>query len=141
MASIGHRTGLFDTMAGLPPATSAGIAEEAALAERCVREWLVVMVTGRIPARGTYRLPPEHAASLTRGAALGNMAVYAQHVALFGQVQDRLLACFETGAGTRCEDYPCFHQLMAEDCGQTATAGIFEHILPLVPGLDARLEA
>ena len=145
MISIGHRTGLFDTLAELPPATSAEIAEEAALAERYVREWLAVMVTGRIidydPARGTYRLPPEHAASLTRGGALGNMAVYAQHVALLGQVQDRLLACFETGAGTRYEDYPCFHHMMAEDSGQTVTAGLFDHILPLVPGLAARLEA
>jgi 2-polyprenyl-3-methyl-5-hydroxy-6-metoxy-1,4-benzoquinol methylase len=145
MVGIGHRTGLFDTMAPLPPATSAEIADEAALAERYVREWLAVMVTARIvafdPARGTYHLPAEHAASLTRGAPLGNFAVYAQHVGLLGQVQDRLLACFETGEGMRYGDYPGFHQMMAEDSAMTVTAGLFEHVLPLVPGLDARLEA
>ncbi len=143
MVSIGHRTGLFDTMAELPPATSVEIAEAAALAERYVREWLAVMVTGRIveydPEGRTYRLPPEHAASLTRAGTLGNFAVFAQHVALLGQVQDCVLGCFETGAGTRYADYPCFHQMMAEDSGQTVTAGLFAHILPLVPGLEARL--
>ena len=145
MVGIGHRTGLFDTMAALPPATSPEIAEEAALAERYVREWLAVMVTARIvafdPERRTYSLPAEHAASLTRGASLGNMAVYAQHIGLLGQVQDRLLACFETGEGMRYGDYPCFHHMMAEDSAMTVTAGLFDHVLPLVPGLEARLEA
>jgi hypothetical protein len=82
-----------------------------------VREWRAVMVTGRIVAfdtvRRTYHLPPEHAASLTRCAALGNLAVYAQHVALLGAVQDRTIACFETGGGTTYDDYPCFHHMIA----------------------------
>lgn len=145
MVGIGHRTGLFDTMAGLPQVTSVEIAETAALAERYVREWLAVMVTARIvdfdSAHGTYSLPAEHAASLTRGASRGNLAVYAQHVGLLGQVQDRLLACFETGEGMSYDDYPCFHHMMAEDSAMTVTAGLFDHVLPLVAGLDARLEA
>ena len=56
-------------------------------------------------------------------------------------MQDRLLACFETGEGMRYGDYPCFHHMMAEDSAMTVTAGLFEHILPLVAGLDARLDA
>jgi hypothetical protein len=40
MASIGHQTGLFDTMAMLPPSTSHQIATAAKLQERYVREWL-----------------------------------------------------------------------------------------------------
>ncbi|HSP56251.1 MAG TPA: transcriptional regulator, partial [Dehalococcoidia bacterium] len=70
MTSIGHRTSLFDTMSAMPPATSPEIANAAGLNERYVREWLGAMVTGRIveydPATKAYRLPPEHAASLTR---------------------------------------------------------------------------
>jgi hypothetical protein len=31
--------------------------------------------------------------------------------------------------------------MMAEDSAMTVTAGLFDHVLPLVPGLDARLEA
>lgn len=144
MLSIGHRTGLFDVLAKLPPATSARIAARAVLAERYVREWLAVMVTGRIvhydPQHQTYWLPPEHAACLTRGAPLGNLALFGQHVALMGVVQDRVLACFESGEGMRYDDYPCFHEIMAEDSGQTVTAQLFDVILPLVEGLTARLE-
>jgi SAM-dependent methyltransferase len=54
-------------------------------------------------------------------------------------VQERILECFETGAGVRYADYPGFHELMAEDSGQTVTAALFEHILPLVPGMETRL--
>jgi hypothetical protein len=48
MISIGHRTGLFDTMASLAPSTSQQIADESGLQERYVREWLGAMVTGSI---------------------------------------------------------------------------------------------
>ena len=34
MASIGHRTGLFDAMSGLPPSTTEEIAKKAMLNER-----------------------------------------------------------------------------------------------------------
>lgn len=144
MMAIGHRTGLFDVMAELPPATSGQIAARAALAERYVREWLAAMVTGGIviydPGRRTYALPPEHAACLTWKGALGNLAVFGQHVAVMGAVQDRVLECFETGGGTRYDEYPCFHQIMAEDSGQTVTAQLFETILPLLPEVMRRLE-
>jgi SAM-dependent methyltransferase len=144
MMSIGHRTGLFDTLAKLPPSTSMQIAAAAELSERYVREWLASMVTGGIvaydPTRSTYALPAEHAAVLTRGASLGNMAIYAQHVALLGVVQDRIIQCFETGEGTAYGNYPCFHQMMAEDSDQTVVSGLFDSILPLVSGLNARLE-
>ncbi|MGE0718115.1 MAG: class I SAM-dependent methyltransferase [Alphaproteobacteria bacterium] len=143
MTSIGHRAGLFDAMADLPPATSGEIAHAAGLAERYVREWLAVMVTGGIvehdPLARTYALPPEHAASLTRRAVPGNLAVYAQIVAMIGAVEDRVLARFKDGAGLSYDDYPCFHRIMAEDSAQTVTAGLFDHILPLADGLVDRL--
>ena len=47
MVSVGHRTGLFDTLATLPPATSVEVAEAAGLDERYVREWLDAMTVGR----------------------------------------------------------------------------------------------
>ena len=69
MTSIGHRTGLFDTMADLPPSTSGQIAHTAGLQERYVREWLGAMVTGRIveydATTETYTLPPEKFAVAT----------------------------------------------------------------------------
>ena len=69
MVSIGHQTGLFDTMASLSSATSDEIAAAGRLSERYVREWLGAMVTGRIveydPIGQRYNLPPERAAWLT----------------------------------------------------------------------------
>ncbi|WP_404402809.1 class I SAM-dependent methyltransferase [Pelagibacterium halotolerans] len=144
MMAIGHRLGLYDTLAGMPRATSTAIADKAGLAERYVREWLAVMVTGGIvfydPADRTYRLPATHAACLTSDAPLGNLAVYAQHVALIGQIQDRVLSAFRTGEGMAYGDYPCFHEIMAEDSGQTVTAQLFDVILPLAEGIIERLE-
>lgn len=143
MMSIGHRLGLFETLAGRAPATSTEIAAEAGLAERYVREWLAVMVTGGIlrydPSASRYHLPDEHAACLVKGAPLGNLAVFAQHVALLGQMQETALTLFETGKGTRYGDYPCFHQIMAEDSEQSVAAALLDHILPLAPDLEARL--
>ena len=144
MASIGHRTGLFDVMAGLPPSTSEQIASAAGLNERYVREWLAAMVVGRIvehnPEDETYYLPQEHAAFLTRAASPDNIAVTAQLIPLMGSVEDGIVESFKNGGGVPYSAFPRFHEVMAEDSGQTVVAALTDHILPLVPGLSERLE-
>ena len=145
MVSIGHRTGLFDAMASLAPATSAEIADAAQLQERDVREWLGAMVAaGVVDYRAesrAYRLPPEHAAYLTRAAAPSNFAVFAQYVPLLGSVEDDIIRCFAEGGGVPYSRYARFHEVMAEDSGQTVLPALKDHILPLVPGLIERLRA
>ena len=144
MTSLGHRTGLFDAMAGLPPATSAQIAEAAGLNERYVREWLGAMVTGGIveydPAAVAYRLPPEHAASLTRAVGPDNMATMAQYMALLAPAESELIECFRNGGGVPYSSYPRFSELMAEESGQVFDATLVDVTLPLVSGLVERLE-
>lgn len=143
MASIGHRTGLFDAMSRMPPATSREIAEGAGLDERYVREWLGAMVTGGVvevePETQRYKLPAEHAAFLTREAAADNMAVFAQYVGILGGVEDDVIDCFKNGGGVPYEKYPRFHAVMAEDSGQSVLSSLETHVLPLVPGLKERL--
>ncbi|WP_231510465.1 class I SAM-dependent methyltransferase [Fischerella sp. PCC 9605] len=143
MTSIGHRTGLFDTLAKLPPSTSQQIADAAGLNERYVREWLGVMVTGRFveydPVTGSYSLPPEHAAFLTRAASPNNIAVTAQFIPLLATVEDRVIDCFYKGGGVPYSAYQRFHQVMAEDSGQTVVAALEEYVLPLVPRLTEDL--
>jgi 2-polyprenyl-3-methyl-5-hydroxy-6-metoxy-1,4-benzoquinol methylase len=145
MISIGHRTGLFDTLADMPPATSVQIAEQAGLSERYVREWLGAMLTGGVveydAACGTYWLPPEHAASLTRDASPNNAAVFTQWIAVMGGVEDQVVEAFSHGRGVPYSAYHRFHEVMAEESGQTVVAALLEHILPLVDGLSERLEA
>ncbi len=145
MTSIGHQTGLFDTMAGLPPATSERIAKAAGLQERYVREWLGAMVTGRVieydTAEKTYVLPPEHAAFLTRAASPNNLAVTMQFIPLLGAVEEQIIEAFINGGGVPYSSYPTFHRVMAEESNQTVVAGLLNAILPLVPELPTKLEA
>ena len=144
MTSIGHRTGLFDAMSGLPRSTSEEIASAANLDERYVREWLGAMVVGGIVKHDsqldTYHLPPEHAAFLTRAASPDNIAVSAQFISVMGAVEDEIVEVFRQGGGVPYSAYPRFHEVMAEDSGQTVVAALFDHILPLVPGLTESLE-
>ncbi len=144
MISIGHRTGLFDTMKDLPPSTSEEIARVAELNERYVREWLGAMTVGRIvqydPESETYTLPQPHAECLTRDAAPNNLAAFTQYMSVLGSVETRIVECFEKGGGVSYSEYPRFQSVMAEDSGQTVLPALCEHILPLVPGLNERLE-
>jgi SAM-dependent methyltransferase len=145
MSSIGHRTGLFDTMEELPPSTSEQIAEAAGLNERYVREWLGAMVTGGIvrlnPETQRFHLPADHAAFLTRRAAPNNLAAFAQYIGQLGAVEDGIVECFHKGGGLPYSAFPRFHEVMMDDSGQTVVPALLDHILPLVPGLTQRLEA
>ena len=88
-----------------------------------------------------FVLPAEHAAFLTRAAAADNMAVFAQYIALLGGVEDDIVECFKKGGGVPYERFPRFHEVMAEDSGQSVLSSLESHILPLVPGLTERLAA
>ncbi len=144
MLSIGHRTGLFDHMQGQAPHSSAQLAELAGLDERYVREWLNCMVVAKIvdydPAGRSYLLPDEHANWLTRQSSDGNIAVFAQYIPMMGTVEDDIVHCFEHGGGVPYEKFDRFHEVMAEDSGQTVLASLEQHILPLVPGLVEQLQ-
>lgn len=144
MISLGHRSGLFDVMSKSSPSTSQEIATRAGLNERYVREWLGAMVTGRIvdvdPATMRFSLPGEHAAFLTRAASADNMAAFAQYIATLGGVEDDVLECFKKGGGVPYSKFPRFHEVMAEDSGQSVMSSLETHILPLIPGLRKRLE-
>ncbi|MFE5022617.1 class I SAM-dependent methyltransferase [Streptomyces sp. NPDC056656] len=145
LCSLGHRTGLFDAMAPLPPSTSVQIAKAAVLDERYVREWLggltVAGVVEYRPDDGTYWLPPEHAASLTRAAGPENMASLLQDLALLGIVEDEVLDAFRKGGGVPYSSYPRFQELQAEETGRVYEVALVDAIIPLAPGLPERLRA
>ncbi|MGH0032033.1 MAG: class I SAM-dependent methyltransferase [Myxococcota bacterium] len=145
MISVGHRTGLFDAMDGRPPSTSQQIADAAKLDERYVREWLGAMVTGGVvdveAGSQTYRLPAEHAASLTRAASPANLAVTFQWIPLLGSVEEKIVDCFRNGGGVPYEAYTDFHRVMAEESDQTVVAAVVDDILPGVPGIVEKLES
>lgn len=144
MISIGHRTGLFDTLDGTPPMTSQELADTAELNERYVREWLGAMVTGRIvdydAKSKTYSLPPEHARWLTRRASPENLAVTSQWISVLGNVESQVVEKFRQGGGVPYACFHRFHEVMAADSAQTVVAALEDHILPLADGLADKLD-
>jgi SAM-dependent methyltransferase len=145
MTSVGYRTGLFDTMAGLAPSTSQEIAATAGLQERYVREWLGAMVTGQVidydPNQRTYSLPPEHAASLTRAAGPDNIAALAPYFPLMGSVESEVIECFRNGGGVPYSAYPGLQEQLDNESRPVYDATLIDKTLPVVPGLPERLEA
>lgn len=145
LLSIGHQTGLLDTMAGLSPATSAQIAEAAGLNERYVREWLAGMTTGHVvdyePDSATYSLPAHRAAVLTRAAGPDNLALVTLFVPLLAEVEQKIIGCFREGGGLHYSEFPRFHALMAEQSGVVYDNALVDVVLPLVDGLVDRLRS
>jgi len=144
MTSIGHRTGLFDVMSRMRPATSGEIASASGLDERYVREWLAAMVTGGVvdyaAEADSYALPREHAALLTRASRPHSLAGTCQWIPVLGAVEDRIVECFERGGGVALSAYPRFHAVMADESAHTVVGSLVERVLPLAPGLRDALE-
>lgn len=145
LLSLGHRTGLLDVMETLPPSTSDEIAHAAELNERYVREWLGGLLAARVvehdPEARTWWLPREHAALLTRSASPNNLSAFMQYIASLGAVEDRIVECFHQGGGVPYAEFKRFHEVMADDSGQTIVSALFDHVIPLVPGLHEQLES
>jgi SAM-dependent methyltransferase len=145
LVSIGHQTGLLDTMAGLPPSTSTQIAEAAGLNERYVREWLGGMTTGHVvdydADAGTYSLPAHRAGVLTRAAGPDNLALVVLFLPLLSEVEQKVIGCFREGGGLPYSEFPRFHTLMAEMSGAVFDKALVDVVLPLVDGLPERLRS
>ncbi|MCC6387107.1 MAG: methyltransferase domain-containing protein [Dehalococcoidia bacterium] len=144
MVNVGHEVGLFEAMAGLPPATSDAIAETTGLNERYVREWLATMAAARVVdydhTAGTFQLPAEHAMSLTSAAGPANMALWAWGFIGCAEALDLLPDCFRNGGGVPYSRFTKFPKVMAAISGANYDTTLLSSTLPLVPGLVDRLE-
>jgi 2-polyprenyl-3-methyl-5-hydroxy-6-metoxy-1,4-benzoquinol methylase len=148
MISIGHKAGLFEVMAALPPGTSTDLASAASLNERYVREWLVTMYVSGIVEMETkgdgdahegkqvrlYSLPPENAAFLTWGRGPENVAVLSQYVSILSAYEARTVECFRTGRGVDGNKFAELKAIIAADAAQTISASLVDWILLLGGG-------
>jgi ubiquinone/menaquinone biosynthesis C-methylase UbiE len=143
LTSVGHELGLFETMAGLPPASSLQIADAAGLDERYVREWLGGMVTAGfvqyVPGDATYYICPDHTPFLT-GAGPDNLARMTRYLTVIGIVTPKIVEKFRTGGGLTYEDYPGFHDLQAQESAAVNDASLIDTIIPLTGEVE-RLRA
>jgi 2-polyprenyl-3-methyl-5-hydroxy-6-metoxy-1,4-benzoquinol methylase len=77
--------------------------------------------------------------SLTRASGSYNFAASMQWIPILAQVEDDIVNCFQKGGGVHYDSFKRFHEVMAEESAQTVVAGLFDFILPLVPGLEENL--
>jgi ubiquinone/menaquinone biosynthesis C-methylase UbiE len=140
--SLGYKTGLFTTLAELPPSTSAQIAEAAGLNERYVREWLgAVVVSGLVDydaAAQTYALPSANAMVLV-GSGTPVLAGHFQAVPVLFSTEAALLECFRSGGGLPYSAFAAFKSSVPVG-NEDGDAMLLEEILPESPGLTERLQ-
>lgn len=98
LISIGHRTGMFETLRQISPASASELASDAALDEAHVQLWLNRAVSTNLlifdDDSERYHLTPAHAACLTGSESSGNIARLAQYVSPFGLAEDQIIAAF-----------------------------------------------
>ena len=143
MVDIGHRTGLFEALAG-GPGTSAEIATRAGLNERYVREWLGAMATGGIviydAAQHAYTLPAEHAVCLT-GTSSRNLAPGARFLTMLAPHVAGVADCFRRGGGVPYSEFmPDFTEVADVSWRLLYDGLLIKGFLPAVKGLPDRLE-
>ena len=144
LIGIGFRTRLFE-LATAGPATSAELADRGGLQERYVREWLAAMASADIfeydAESRQFWLPVEHAAVLT-GDTYDNLAPLAYLVSVITRQGGAVTKCFSEGGGVPWEAYlPEMHDLMDILWQPMYRDSLVQQILPLAPGLIAKLEA
>jgi SAM-dependent methyltransferase len=138
---IGYKNHIFDTLENLnKPVTISELAVESGLNARYLREWLGIMVTGRIidlagnpDGEDTYFLPPARAAVLTRQAGSNNLGVYTQEIPLLTACAlEAVNAGFATGDGVPFSNYPDFQQFMSELANAKHQKMLVSEFLPSV---------
>jgi hypothetical protein len=134
MLGLGHRTGLFDAIAQMPPST---------------RPRLPARPVERVVRSGSARWSRAASSSLTRAICTpssrsqlaeprrNNIAVTSQWFAVLAAAEDALVDAFRHGRGVPYARSRA--EVMDEEI--QIWAGLMPHILPLAKGLEARLES
>jgi len=140
--AIGDYMGLFTAMSTLDePSTSNEIASKAGLNERYVREWLGIMVTGRVvianKGDSTFNLPKSYAKFLTPG--FESIAHQFKWLFMLTGVQKQLRECMKAGGGIHYSSYPEFHEWMNEYSVKRHEALLLQQHIPSINGLTEKL--
>ena len=138
---IGYRNRIFEVLTELnKPVSVTELASASGLSTRYLKEWLGIMVSGRIvklaqnqDGKETYFLPPEHAVFLTRKAGSNNLGVYTQEIPLLTSCAlEEVNKAFQTGEGVSFSCYPDFQCFMAELSDAKHRKVLLDEFLPSV---------
>lgn len=144
MVSLGHKLGLYKSMAGAGPLSAKEVSTRAGCAERYVREWLNAQAAGQYlayhPVSDTYELSPEHALVLADEDSPVFMPPAWQVPAAMWSDEPKALEAFRTGCGVAWSEHD---SRMA--CGVAAfyrngyRASLVSQWLPALNGVVERL--
>lgn len=144
MMSLGHKLGLYRTLAGAGPLTAEQVAERADCDPRYVREWLNSQAAGQyldyLPDSQCYRLSPEQAVVLADESSPYFMPHAWNVPASMWFDEEKTLATFRHGTGLSWGDHE-----PRMSCGSAAffrngyQASIVQHWLPALTGVVEKL--
>ena len=144
LAALGDRLGLWRLLA-TGPATSAELAERAAVDERYAREWLAAMTAGGYvvhdPATGSYTLPASHRPALADEG--GPMFFGGVHQEIYGALGaiEQVTDAFRTGRGVPQSAYgPDFWQGLTRFTTSWFDNLLLQQWIPAMPEVEAALE-
>ncbi|MCH9647953.1 MAG: class I SAM-dependent methyltransferase [Deltaproteobacteria bacterium] len=139
MVSIGHRTGLLDTLASMPPSTIEEIALRAGLQEGPVRDWLGALTAGGIvqylSSENLYLLSPGYAAHLSRQGGADNLAPWAQLLSALGELEEDFLRSFRFGCGVAFGRYEKVQEILDQQREAAVARSLISDIIPTHPRL------
>ena len=111
MTNLGHKLGLYRTMAASGPIHSDELARRTATNERSVREWLNGQVAGGYvlfdAKTNQYLLPPEHAFVLANPDSPAFLPPAFDVAASLWHDEDQILAAFRSGEGVGWHQHNC----------------------------------
>jgi SAM-dependent methyltransferase len=142
---LGDELGLYKTMAGAGPLTSAELAERTGLNERLLQEWLLGNAAANLIERvddGVYQLSPEGVAVL----ADEDQSLFFSGGAFRGgfepSIIEALIESFRTGIGVTYEQQgPRAAAGLARMTGPWSRLALTSTILPALDGVVPKLEA
>ena len=144
---LGSNLGLFDTIVKLDkPATCETIATAAGYRERYVREWLGLMVTGKIidydVTDKTYYISEHKKPFLTEAGKERNAAVFFSGIDIATNASRDIEACFKPDGprGLPYSRYVGFHDWRTARVKAKFQWHVIEEALKLAPGLVQTLE-
>jgi SAM-dependent methyltransferase len=154
MAALGDRLGLFRALAEGGPATPAGLAARAGIAERYAREWLRAMAAagyldhdtdhdlGHDADGGAFTLPAAHVPVLALDDTPASLGAILQWVLGVAPALDAVTEAFRSGRGVPPDAYGADVRRAIERLSAPAFVNaLVPAWLPLLPGVEAALRA
>jgi 2-polyprenyl-3-methyl-5-hydroxy-6-metoxy-1,4-benzoquinol methylase len=142
---LGHRLGLYRTLAERGSLTSTELAERAGISERYAREWLEEQAVAGIltvDSERRYSIPAAHVEVLTDADSTNFLAPMPLGIVGIASVMPEILEAFRTGGGVPYESYG----VDMRTCIAAGNRPLFLSLLgtkwfPADPELDTRLRA